>query len=77
MLDVFDHPVGERVAAKVTITDTANQTIKFEGTSKGDTADMNDHLYFQLPKQRTYIVDVKRKDQKISPVLHDRNCSRR
>lgn len=64
MLDVFDRPVGERVAAKVTITDSANPSVKFDGTSKGDTADMNDHLFFQLPKQRTYQIDVERKGQK-------------
>lgn len=64
MLDVFDRPVGERVAAKVTITDAADKAIKFDGTSKGDTADINDHLFFQLPKQRTYLIDVERKDQK-------------
>lgn len=64
MLDVFDHPVGERVASTVTITDASNPLIKFDGISKGDTADMNDHLFFQLPKQRTYVVDAERKGQK-------------
>ncbi len=64
MLDVFDHPFGDRVAAKVIITDAANPSVKFDGTSKGDTADINDHLYFQLPKQHTYLVDVERKGQK-------------
>ena len=65
MLDVFNRPVGERVAARVMITDAADQTIKFDGTSKGDTADMNDHLFFQLPKQQTYVVDVAYKTQKV------------
>ncbi|MEI6678991.1 MAG: transglutaminase domain-containing protein [Mariniphaga sp.] len=64
MLDVFDRPVGERVASKVTITDASNPLIKFDGISKGDAADMNDHLFFQLPKQRTYVVDTERKGQK-------------
>ena len=58
MVDVFNRPVGERVAAKVTITDHADTLVKFDGTSKGDTADMNDHLFFQLPKQRTYLVET-------------------
>ena len=66
LLDVFNRPVGERVASKVTITDAADSSIKFEGISKGDTADINDHLFIQLPKQRTYIVEVVRKDQKLS-----------
>ncbi len=65
MLDVFDQPVGKRMAAKVTVTDAANQTVRFEGISKGDTADMNDHLFFHLPLQKTYIVEVEHKNQKI------------
>ena len=64
MLDVFDRPVGDRLAAKVTIRDAENPILKFDGTSKGDTADINDHLFFQLPKQRTYLVDVVYKTQK-------------
>lgn len=64
MLDVFNRPVGERVAANVKITDVADQTVKFNGISKGDTADMNDHLFFQLPKQRTYLIEIERKNQK-------------
>lgn len=31
MLDVFDRPVGKRMTAKVTVTDAANQTVRFEG----------------------------------------------
>ena len=58
MVDVFNRPVGERVAAKVTVTDNADPLVKFDGTSKGDTADMNDHLYFQLPKERTYLIEA-------------------
>ena len=63
-LDVFDRPVGERVAAKVTVTDTANPAVRFEDTSKAATADMNDHLYFQLPKQRTYLIETQHDGQK-------------
>ena len=63
-VDVFDRPVGERVVAKVTVTDAADAAVRFEGTSKGETADMNDHLYFQLPKQRTYVIEAQRDSQK-------------
>lgn len=65
-LEVLDRPVGERVAANVTITDAADAAINFNGTSKGETADMNDHLYFQLPKHRTYIITAEYKNQKVS-----------
>jgi hypothetical protein len=59
-LDVFDRPVGDRVAARVTVTDAANAAVQFEGTSKEETADMNDHLFFQLPTQRTYVIEAER-----------------
>ena len=58
MVDVFDRPLGERVAAKITVTSATNQTLRFEGTSKGPTADMNDHLTLQIPLQQTYIVET-------------------
>jgi hypothetical protein len=57
-VEVFDRPVGHRVAAKVTVTDTADQTVRMEGVSRGETSDMNDHLLFHLPKKRTYLVEV-------------------
>jgi hypothetical protein len=64
MVDVYDKPLGERVSAKVIIADAANINVKFNGISKGDTADMNDHLFFQLPKQKTYLLEVEYKNQK-------------
>ena len=64
MLDVFDRPMGGRVAAKVTVTDAADSAVRFEGASKGETADMNDHLFFQLPKQRTYVIEAELDGQK-------------
>lgn len=65
MVDVFDRPVGERVAARVTVTDIADKSVIFEGISKGDTADMNDHLFFQLPGNRTFMVNVEYNDQQL------------
>lgn len=64
MVDVYDKPLGERVSAKVIIADAENMHVKFNGISKGDTADMNDHLFFQLPKQKTYVLEVEYKNQK-------------
>ncbi len=66
MVDVYDKPLGERVSAKVIMTDAANINVTFKGISKGDTADMNDHLFFQLPKQKTYMLEVEYKNQKYS-----------
>jgi len=50
--------VGERVVAKVTVTDAANPTTRFEGESKSPTADVNFHLGFDLPARRTFIVEA-------------------
>ena len=57
-IDVYDRPVGDRMAAKVTVTDTVDTSVRVSGTSRGETADMNDHLLLHLPKQRTYLVEV-------------------
>lgn len=58
LVNVLDRPMGQRVAARITITDSIDSTIHFEGTSKTDPADINDHVSFLLPKQRTYIVEA-------------------
>ncbi len=56
-VQVFDHPVGERVVARVNVTEAADPSSHFEGVSKDPTADGNDHLSFELPAQRTFIVE--------------------
>jgi hypothetical protein len=64
LVDVLDRPVGERVAARVTVKDLTDSTVRFEGTSRGETADLNDRLSFQLPWQRTYLVEAEHNGQK-------------
>ncbi len=61
---VLDRPVGERVVAKVIVTDAADPASRWEGSSKDPTADMNDHLSFELPAQRTFIIESTLADQK-------------
>lgn len=56
-VQVFDRPVGERVVAKVTVTDAANPALRLEGNSKEPTADVNFHLSFELPAQRTFLIE--------------------
>jgi len=63
-LDVLDRPFGERVAAKVTVVDPADPLVRFDAVSKGDTADMNDHLLFNLPKKKTYIIEAEYKSHR-------------
>ena len=45
---------GGRAIAKVKVTDAEDEKVQKEGASKPDTADMNDHLEFRLPKGRKY-----------------------
>ncbi|MEI8041884.1 MAG: transglutaminase domain-containing protein [Verrucomicrobiota bacterium] len=63
---VLDRPVGERVVAKVTVTDAANPAWRREGNSKGPSADINNHLEFALPPQRTFIIESDLAGQKRS-----------
>jgi len=39
--------------------------LRFEDNSRGETADMNDHLFFQLPMQRTYVIETQHDSQKV------------
>ena len=63
-IQVFDRPVGERVVAKVTVTDAANPAVRFIGDSKASTADVNFHLGFDLPPQKTFIIESQVGEQK-------------
>ena len=66
LLDVFDRPMGHRVEAAVSITDLAAPASRLNGTSKGETADMNDHLVLPLDPLRTYQVEAQCGDLKTS-----------
>lgn len=61
---VLDRPVGERVIAKVSVTDATNPNSRWDGESKGPTADGNDHLSFELPARRTFVVESQLAGQK-------------
>ncbi len=54
LVKVLDHLAGQRVAAKVTVTDIAKSDSHFEGTSRGESADANDILPLQVPRGATY-----------------------
>jgi pimeloyl-ACP methyl ester carboxylesterase len=55
---VLDRPAGKRIAANVTITSGTSSALRFTGTSKDESADLNDFLTFDLPKQRTYLIEA-------------------
>ncbi|MBP3953859.1 transglutaminase domain-containing protein [Gemmata sp. G18] len=48
----------KRVAEKVTVTATADAKQAFDGTSRGETADTNDFLTFELPPNAEFVVKV-------------------
>lgn len=56
LVKVLDRPAGQRVIAPVVVTEGTNGASKLTGTSRGETADLNDILPFQVPRQRTYEV---------------------
>jgi len=49
---------GKRLAAQITLRDIANASVHFAGVSKGETADINDLLFFDLPRDREYEIAV-------------------
>ena len=58
MIDVRDGTDGPRVAAALRLADAADPEIVFEGTSKGEGADTNDHLEFEVPRGRRWVIHV-------------------
>jgi hypothetical protein len=63
LVDVLDRPKGVRVSSKVTVIEPTNLVVVLEGTSKDDSADMNDHLSFPLARQHTYLIETQREGQ--------------
>jgi transglutaminase-like putative cysteine protease len=54
LVRVLDRDGGKRVAARVTVTDPADTALKLGGTSRDESADLNNILPFQLARDRTY-----------------------
>jgi pimeloyl-ACP methyl ester carboxylesterase len=65
MVKVLDHPGGQRVATKVRVSQPADPTVQLEGMSKDETCDRNDILGFELPKQRTYGIEIQQGGRKL------------
>ena len=76
-IQVFDRPVGERVVAKVTAVDAGNPAAQFTGNSKNPSADLNDHLFFNVPAQRTWHYRSRVQRHETPPILHSREAIRR
>jgi pimeloyl-ACP methyl ester carboxylesterase len=63
LVKVLDRPAGQRVAAKVVVTEATNSATKLEGMSRGESADLNDILPFALARDRAYEVRVEEADR--------------
>jgi len=65
LVKVLDHLQGQRIAAKVTVNNLTNGSVHFEGTSRDESADLNDTLPFVVPRGAIYTVRAER-DGKIA-----------
>ena len=58
LVKVLDAPAGKRVAAQVTVSVATNRATKFVATSKGESADLNDIVAFELAPDTPYEIAV-------------------
>ncbi|MBK7998200.1 MAG: hypothetical protein IPK15_05575 [Verrucomicrobia bacterium] len=56
LVKVLDRPAGQRVAAPVTVVEATNATVRLEGKSRDESADMNDFASFEVARDRVYEV---------------------
>jgi transglutaminase-like putative cysteine protease len=69
LVRVLDRPAGKRVAVKVTVTDPADAALKLEGTSRDESADLNNILPFQLAPGHAYKLRVEQDGKTIEQDL--------
>ncbi len=58
LVRVVDREGGKRVAAKVTLSDPADAALKMDGTSRDETADLNNILPFQVARDHEFKISV-------------------
>ena len=58
LVKVLDGPAGKRVAASLTVTDTANPSLVLNQTSKDESADLNDIASFEVASGRSYRISA-------------------
>lgn len=56
---------GKRVAAKVAVSDPSDAAVKFEGTSRDESADLNNILSFNLPRGHTFRIVVEHQGETV------------
>ena len=65
LIKVLDAPAGKRVAAEVTVTDTNTPARVLYGTSKDESADLNDILAFKVAPGSRHVIVVQQGDRKV------------
>ncbi len=60
---------GKRIATKVSVNDITNSAVHFEGTSKGESADLNNFLSFELSAGGTYQISAELDGQSAVQIL--------
>ena len=58
LVKVIDKKAGQRVIAKVRVHDLLDDKAAWTGTSRGETADLNDILPFEVPRGRTLSIET-------------------
>ena len=66
LVRVLDKPEGRRVAARVTVTDAADASVSYTGTSSSETADLNNILPFQLFPGHTYHLEIRDHEKSVN-----------
>jgi hypothetical protein len=57
---------GKRIATAVDVEQVGNPKVRFEGQSRGETADANDILGFDVPANRDFVIRVRGVEKTIS-----------
>src|SRR5208282_1256781 len=56
LVEVLDRLGGQRVAARVFVTGMTNDSIHFEGTTRGEATNEDDLLPFEVPQGATCLI---------------------
>ena len=65
LVKVLDRPAGQRVVASISVAETTNAAVKFDGKSKDESADLNDILAFEVARDRGYEIQAVLGDRKV------------
>ena len=65
LIKVLDAPAGKRVVAEVTVTEAGATNKVLRGTSKGETADLNDILAFEVTPGTRHVIAVQQGGRRV------------